>query len=78
MSKNKRQAQGRPMRSTRNEVNLRLSDEFGTIAKFCETLKTDNPDTASPYLYGDIFCRGIRDYLAEKKTAQQKESENGK
>ena len=70
------------MRSIRNEVNLRMADDFGTIAAFCEELKTSHPDTPASYLYCDIFCRGMMYYRAERKMeaekAQKKESENGK
>ena len=40
----KRQAQGRPMRSERPVVNLRISDTFGSIAEFCEKIKAERPN----------------------------------
>lgn len=62
----KRQAQGRPMRSERPVVNLRISDIFGSIAEFCEKIKTERPNEKAEDIYMDIFCRGILDYESEK------------
>lgn len=65
--KNKnRQAQGRPMRSGHDVVHLRISDAFGSIAEFCEKIKSARPDEKAEDIYMDIFCRGILDYESEQ------------
>ena len=66
--KNKnRQAQGRPMRSGHDVVHLRISDTFGSIADFCEKIKTARPNEKAEDIYMDIFCRGILDYESEQQ-----------
>ena len=63
------QAQGRPMRAM-NQVNLRLRDESGRIATFCEKLKRTHPKEKAEDLYAEIFLLGMSEYEAEKAFLQ--------
>lgn len=63
------QAQGRPMRAV-NQVNLRLRDESGRIARFCEELKRFHPKDKAIDLYAEIFLLGMEEYEAERSLLQ--------
>lgn len=55
-----RQAQGRKMRSKRNEVNIRMTDDG--IAEICERVKAQNPNIPAPDLWRIIFSIGLNEY----------------
>lgn len=64
MEKHTRQAQGRPMRSKRNELNIRCTNTAG-LDKKCEELKAQYPNIAAPDIYAAIVLNGIK--IVKKK-----------